>query len=169
VTSAQVYRGTVDGFVTALPGFFERASATAGMTGRDFSKEIAFIIDAVKTCGQITPQMAASVFEPNGKKVWGRVDGVEHLEKLGPQYQVCEVKNGLPVPPQVTDVRGLGLRIEAWGSYTFSNGLPQWQDSKGFIAQVLFGQMKGDDRDMRGQRLQPTFDYTVIHAIFDRH
>ena len=167
------YRGTVEGFATAFPAFLQRAATVAGFADRDFSKETAFIIDAVKTCGQITPDMAKSVFEPNGKTVWRKVDGVERLEKLGPQYQVCEVKNGLPVPPQVTGVRGLGLRIEPFGSYKLSNGLSQWQEGKGFIAQVLFAQMKGDEFDIRGGkrypiRLQPTYDYTVIHAIFDR-
>jgi hypothetical protein len=167
------YRGTVEGFATEFPAFLQRAASVAGVTDRDFSKEISFIIDAVKTCGQITPDMAKSVFEPNGKTVWRKVDGVERLEKLGPQYQVCEVKNGLPVPPQVTGVRGLGLRIEPFGSYKLSNGLAQWQEGKGFIAQVLFAQMKGDEFDIRGGkrypiRLQPTYDYTVIHAIFDR-
>jgi hypothetical protein len=167
------YRGSIEGFLTEFPAFMQRAATVAGVADRDFSKETAFIIDAVKTCSQITPDLAKSAFVSNGKTVWRKADGVEELKTLGPQYEVCEVKNGLPVSPRVTGVpleerRGLVLRIEAWGSYTFSNGFPQWQDSKGFIAQVLFSQMKGDDRDMRGLRLQPTYDYTVIHAIFDR-
>jgi hypothetical protein len=150
------YRGTVEGFVREFPGFMQQAATVAGFADRDYSKEIAFIIDAVKTCGQITPQMAASVFEPNGRKIWNKPDGAEHLEKLGSQYQVCGKGNGVPVPPEVDGVRGLGLRIEPWGTSRLGNGDADWLNGKGFIAQVLFGQMKGDDRDMRGQRLQPT-------------
>lgn len=52
------YRGTVDGFAAALPAFMQRAATVAGFADRDYSKQIAFIIDTVKTCGQIMPQMA---------------------------------------------------------------------------------------------------------------
>src|SRR5271170_1273552 len=37
------YRGTVDGFAAALPGFMQRAATVGGFANRDFSKEIAFI------------------------------------------------------------------------------------------------------------------------------
>jgi len=165
------YRGSVEGFVAAFPEFLQRAASVAGVANGDFSKETAFIIDAVRTCGQITPEMATSVFAVKGT-VWRKPDGVEELEKLGPQYEVCNSRNGVGVSSRVTGVpeemsRGIGLTIHPLGSYNMSNGVARWAEGKGFTVQVFFGQMKGDDRDMRGARLQPTFDYEIIHAILD--
>lgn len=141
------------------------------MTGRDYSKEISFIIDAVKTCSQITPQMAASVFEPNGKKAWSKPDGIEALEKLGPQYEVCKVKNGADISSRVEGAsprRGVALNIEPYGTYKLGNGLSQWLEGKGFFAQVFFSGMPhdGDDLIKRGGRLQPSYDYTIVYALF---
>jgi len=166
------YKGTIDGFAKALPDYFARASTTSGMTGRDFNKEIAFITDAVRTCGQITPEMANSVFVVKGT-VWRKPDGEEQLEKLGSQFGVCNTKNGLGVSPAVSGLslettRGIVLTIHPIGSYNMSNGFARWGEGKGFTVQVFFSQMKGDDRDMRGGRLQPSYDYTILHGIIER-
>lgn len=113
-TATVTYTGTVEGFATALPGFLKRAASVGGMADRDYSKEIAFIIEAVRTCATITPQMAGGVFEGNGRKTWSGSGGREAVEKLGPQYEVCST--GKYVSQQVTGIpptarRGVTLLV----------------------------------------------------------
>jgi len=170
------YTGTVEGFVTAFPAFLKRAADAGGFSDRDYSKETAFIIDAVRTCGKITPEIAASVFEPNGKKLaGGRMDGTENFTKLGPEYEVCSGANDsfamrtsathgwVDISPRVTGVsfktrRGISVRIEPrLGA--------MWKDGKGFLVEVLFSQMDGDLKILG--RLNSS-DYVITNAFIPK-
>jgi hypothetical protein len=51
------YTGTVDGFAAELPRYFQQATLAGGMADRNFDKEMEYVINAVRTCAQITPQM----------------------------------------------------------------------------------------------------------------
>lgn len=155
------YTGTVEGFATQFPEFFKRAALASGIEVRDVDEKIAYVIHAVRTCAQITPEleMEKGAFQPNGRQLWGgRVGGTEALEKLGPQYEIC--KRGGPVPPTVTGAslpakRGVYLYVVPVGD--------RWLDRKAFKAQVSFSGLDHDGDDLRG-RLQPGADYTIILA-----
>ncbi len=56
-----LFTGTADTFATALAGYLERTAPWGGISAHDFDREIALIVNTVKVCAQITPQMAASV------------------------------------------------------------------------------------------------------------
>ena len=75
------FMGTADEFAAALPGFMQRVVMAAGLDPQKYEKESAYVINAARTCAQITPQMAASVTSQ------GRPPA--HLDKLGEQYKVC--------------------------------------------------------------------------------
>lgn len=127
------YTGTVEGFATELPGFVQRAAAS-GLPPRDYGKEISFVIDAFKSCSQLTPQMAASVFEPNGKRYFNKPGGTEALEKLGSQYEICKVVSGPSSPTahvagaSVAGQRDIWLSIGPWPD---EHGPTGWETAKG--------------------------------------
>ena len=66
---------TVNQFASLLPGVLDKAAVAHGLGSHGYEKEVDYIIDAVKTCAQITPEMAAS------PGIWRR---------YGQEYQICE-------------------------------------------------------------------------------
>lgn len=125
------YEGTVDEFANALPGLVQRAVAASGLPPQNYEKEIAYIINAARTCAAITPQMAAGI-------QWY---GQENLRKLGATYEVCRTGPwGINVSDKVRTYnheheRGLLMKI-------YPRGL--WKDGQGFTVTVLFTSLAGD-------------------------
>jgi hypothetical protein len=155
------YDGTVEQFAKDFPEFFKRAVLASGLDISDIDGKIAYIVDAVRRCAQITPELEKEkgAFEPNGRPLWGgRVGGTETLEKLGPEYGIC--KKAGPVPPVAAGfdfaaTRVIDLSITPVGD--------RWLDRKAFIAQVGFSQL-AHDADGMSTRLQPGADYAIIFA-----
>ena len=126
------YTGTVDGFATTLPGLIHRAASAMGLDTKNYDKEADFIVGAVRTCSEITPQMYASLA--------GRAARPD-LSKFGEQYRICN-GNMIPVSEQVKRSnqameRGIELTMVGVGSYGRT-------ESRGFGAVVSFSPMKGD-------------------------
>jgi hypothetical protein len=155
------YTGTVEGFATKFPEFFRRALAASGLEVSDVERTISYVIDAVRTCAQITPEMEKEkgAFQPNGRQEWGgRIGGTEALEMLGLQYKVC--KKAGPVPTVSTAgnlsvTRVIDLSIRPVGA--------RWIDGKGFKVQVAFSEVDHDGDHLAG-RLQSGADYTIMLA-----
>jgi TonB family protein len=66
---------TANQFASLLPGVLDKAAIAHGLGPHGYDREADYIIAAVKTCSQITPEMAAS------PGIWRR---------YGQEYQICE-------------------------------------------------------------------------------
>jgi hypothetical protein len=172
--SDRQYTGTVEGFATRFPEFFKRAVLTSGIDVRNVDEKIAYVMDAVRTCGQITPEMemAKHAFQPNGQRAFGGgPGGTEDLGPLGQQYEICN-KKGRSIPLPGTEVsvpgkRGINLSIYPINR-SGTNVAARWMDGNGFRVAVTFTGLDHDGDDLRG-RLQPGADYTIISAIIHSH
>ncbi len=72
------YKGTIDGFAAALPGFIHRAVATTGAPARNYDKETAYIIDQVRKCASANCSGAAGF-----QNVSDKVGGYDHDRERG--------------------------------------------------------------------------------------
>jgi len=159
----RLYEGSADGFVAALPKFIQRAAVARGVNPHNYEKEEASIIDVVRTCAQITPQMASSVTEENGQ---------ENLDKIGNgQYAVCyssrwRMEHGqgqfIPVSDKVKKwnketERGIVLWLKV-------NGPRGWRDGEGFTLDVLFTGLKSDDAEGDSMAATLADNYSIVNA-----
>jgi hypothetical protein len=112
-SAARTYRGDLDGFIAALPGYLQRAAAGVGAPERSYSDEIAYIAAATKRCASISPQAAASV------TFYGRVD----TSKLGEPYRICSSTYGTGVPGPVGKSPELFLGIHPRKTWGDGNGM----------------------------------------------
>ena len=130
VLPSRLFEGTAEAFATAFPGFLQRAAPTTGFSAETSQKDAAFIAQVVRTCAQITPQMALSV----------TVKNTEYLSKLGDQYKNCygyiNVSDRLGTYNKETE-RAVMLTVD----YLGPNG---WRDGQGFWVRVYFTALKGD-------------------------
>jgi hypothetical protein len=88
--AARTYRGNLDGFIAALPGYLQRAAAGIGAPSRSYDYEIGYIAHAARQCAGITSEQAASVTFHN----------VVDVSRLGEAYRDCAAPYGVPVPKQ---------------------------------------------------------------------
>lgn len=116
------FTGTADQFAAALPGFLQKAAAVAGFDANAFAKESAFVIDSVRTCREITPEMATQATNPMGHRVVTRT--------LGQQYVVCQFGGGTDTNAQYPDTR-IELQLETGEGENYRQG-------KGFTTFVFF-------------------------------
>jgi len=132
VMPSRLFKGTAEAFATAFPGFLQRAAPTAGFGADTSRKDAAFIAQVVRTCSQITPQMALSVIERN--------TGRELLPQLGDQYKDCfgyiNVSGRLGTYNKETE-RGVMLTIDPLGPHG-------WRDGQGFWVAAYFTPLKSD-------------------------
>ena len=98
------YTGTADGFAAEFPGFLQRAADAMGLQPKDYTKATEFIIGAVRTCAQITPEMYRSLM----------------ARKLGDQYKACNASTRL-VSDQANLLNTRGLVLEISGVGNFGN------------------------------------------------
>jgi len=128
------YEGTADGFATAFPGFLQQAAAAMSLDPKNYEKEAAFIIAAVQTCAQITPQMAQTAAKRGGI----------NLRTLGEQYAICSP--GFPGFRFISDdvkknynkelERGIWLNVE---------NRDEWlRNGQGFIFRVYFSNLNNE-------------------------
>ncbi len=141
----RIFKGTADGFIAAFPGFMERAAPATGFDPEKEKKDVAFVQGVVRTCSQITPQMAQSVTTRN----------VESIAELGSQYKDClgyiNVSQRVGTYNKDSE-RGVMLSV----SYAGDHG---WRDGKGFWVTVYFTALKGD-------RVMVTpNDFTYVYLI----
>jgi hypothetical protein len=71
------YKGTIDGFAAALPGFIQRAVAASGAPARNYDKETAYVIDQVRKCASTNCSGAAD------QNVSDKVGGYDHDRERG--------------------------------------------------------------------------------------
>jgi len=132
VLPGRLFQGTAEAFVAAISGFVQRAAPTTGFDAERAQKNAAFIAQVVRTCSQITPQMALSVTE--------KTTGRELLPQLGNQYKDCfgyvNVSGRLGTYNKETE-RGVMLTVSPIGQ----NG---WRDGKGFWVTTYFSPLKSD-------------------------
>jgi hypothetical protein len=138
VLPGRLFKGTAEAFAAALPGFLQRAAPTSGFSAETSEKDAAFIAQVVRTCSQITPQMAKSA---DADKY-----GYVVVAKLGDQYKNCVVNHGFT---SVSDTlgnynketeRAVWLHIDPLGPH-------EWLDGQGFLATVYFFPVKALDHD----------------------
>lgn len=128
----RTYAGTVEGFASELPGFIQRATNAIGLRPEDYAKETAFIIEAVRTCARVTPQMYTSL----GTR--GRLD----FSQLGAEYKVCNPRTVVSDSGRPT-VRGKPRRgIEMEMSGVGNNG--RTDDEKGLLVSISFSVQNAD-------------------------
>ncbi len=128
----RTYAGTVEGFATELPGFIQRATNAIGLRPEDYAKETAFIIEAVRTCARVTPQMYTNL----GRR--GRLD----FSQLGAEYTVCNPRTTVSDLGMLT-IRGKPRRgIEMQMSGVGNNG--RTDDDKGLFVSISFSVQNGD-------------------------
>ncbi len=136
------HNGTAEGFASAFPKLLAQAALAHGLDPHDYEKETQYIIDTIRTCAQITPQMAASVRDRYGRVLLG---------KLGEQYKFCQ--SGASASDQVKQwnqqtERGITFRI-APADFT-------WQNVRGFQVQATFYGMHTDGIPIVRADIQPT-------------
>jgi hypothetical protein len=147
VFPSRLFKGTAEAFAAAFPGFLQRAAPTTGFNAETSQKDAAFIAQVVRTCSQITPQMAMSVVEKSGREL---------LFKLGDQYKDCmgnariNVSERLGTYNKETE-RAVLLTIDVVGPNGCivcpppSNPDPYWRDGHGFLVTVFFTAVKSLD------------------------
>jgi hypothetical protein len=146
VLPGRLFEGTAEAFATALPGFLQRAAPTTGFSAETSQKDAAFIAQVVRTCAQITPQMAKSATD-EGVLLVGDVNRLPHL---GDQYKDCifgyiNVSERLGTYNKETE-RAVWLYIDPLGPPArLPNG--KWQNGQGFLAWVYFFPVKALDHD----------------------
>ncbi|HEX4007048.1 MAG TPA: hypothetical protein VHX60_12810 [Acidobacteriaceae bacterium] len=72
---------SADEFAELLPGMLRKAAVAHGLDSHAWDKEIDYISSAVKTCAQITPQMAAGSGPKADPLIW---------HTYGQEYQICQ-------------------------------------------------------------------------------
>ncbi len=137
VLPGRLFEGTAEAFAAAFPGFLQRAAPTTGFSAETSQKDAAFIAQVIRTCAQITPQMAMSVTEKSG---------MELLYKLGEQYRDCyqwgapiDVSERLGTYNKETE-RAVILRLNTISPNTV--GTHGWRDTTGFWVTVYFVPVK---------------------------
>jgi len=121
---APVFNGTAESFAAAFPDFLSRAAEKDSLNPADFDKESALIVEAVRACARITPQMAASTAR----------FGAENLAALGDQYKLCQ-RGG-----SSNNVKTWDPREERGIIFQFmpAGPLAKWQNGMGFTVSVSF-------------------------------
>jgi hypothetical protein len=133
VTPSRLFNGTAEGFAAAIPGFLQRAAPTTGFDAQKSQKDAALIAQVVRTCSQITAQMAMSVTEKYG---------LELLPKLGDQYRDCNAFGFINVSDRL---RTYNKETERAVMLTVHPIGPQgWRDGQGFWVTVYFSPLKSD-------------------------
>lgn len=128
---------SADDFTSDLTNILRKAAVDRGLTPDGYDKEIDYIANAVKTCAQITPQLAASV----------PYNQIHHTEliwyKLGKQFGICqslavvgidtsvESGNGHGSPEDLNHPRNRDVMLKI---YQPEGQL--WRDGKGFYVSV---------------------------------
>jgi len=87
-----VFDGTIDEFTAAFPGFLQQAAIAKGQDPRSYEQEASYIVGLVRTCSQITPQMAKSVTSEYGITYLSKL-GAEKYGKCGPLVSAPPDKN----------------------------------------------------------------------------
>lgn len=145
------FKGTAEEFAASFPVFLERAAAARGLYPSDFQRETEFIIGAVRTCAQITPQMALNVTTPYGQ---------EDLSKLGKQFDVCHF-----------GYRGVSSEVNPSFKNQVDNGIVlvinsigNWRDGRGFSVEVLFSGLIGENYSLSSLFNSHGIVYAVING-----
>ena len=124
----RLYSGSAEGFGTAFPGFVQRAAAVSGLNAKDYEKDIAYIIATIRTCAEITPEMA--------KKMKNMFD----LKSLGSQYDVCRSLTAVSAQLAGRNFNAMSQR----GLLLYLTPVGAWGDGQGFVAAVVVAPLPGD-------------------------
>ena len=91
---------SADDFIKLIPDALRKAAADRGLDPNAYDKELQFVSAAIKTCAQITPQMATDPARPERDAVvWS---------KYGKQYGIC------------TTITSVDASVEAGNPHGFS-------------------------------------------------
>jgi len=157
------FRGTTEEFLKEFPDFVARAAAAAGLDVNQYQKETALILAAVRTCAQITPQIANSVTDQSGQ---------EMLETIGSgEYEACNSgrRQLIRRQPYYTSASD---KVKTWDSQR-ERGLvfainvrgEGWRYGQGFTVEVDFTGLKGDETVKGSNVFATLFDnYGVVRA-----
>jgi hypothetical protein len=127
----RVFAGTVDQFTAAVPALLAKAVATMGLKPDDYAGAADAIIAATRACGRITPHLAFVASDGGG---YGR----EHVEQLGPEYQVCAPSLGTQVYNPVGQTAGRAVLIG------FAPGKGAWRSARGFEIRIWLSALDSD-------------------------
>lgn len=141
--AARTYRGNLDGFIAALPGYLQRAAAGIGAPERNYSDEISYIAAAAQRCASISPQAAASV------TFYGMPPDTS---KLGEPYRICSSTFGAGVPGPEGKAPELFLGIHSGG---------RWGDGKGMTINISYTEV-GYPGKSSGTASR---DYGIVSAV----
>jgi hypothetical protein len=128
------YTGTVDSFAKEFPGFIQRAAQAMSLNPDNYERETVFAIKFVRTCAQITPEMARQ----NAAKNYGLVS----LSKLGNQYKDCQSVMGFRnISDEVKTYdkgleRGIQLQVNPHDG--------DWKSGQGLDIRVFFSPLKSE-------------------------
>jgi hypothetical protein len=122
----RTFKGTVDEFAAALPGFLNKTIAANGLPQQSFDSQIATILERVRSCASITPQMATTATR------FGMVD----VTKIGEPYKYCQSmpSSGWPILPPL---RTKSPDIDR-GLYMGINPIGTWGNGRGFTVMIAF-------------------------------
>ncbi len=124
------FTGSPEDFARAFPGFLQRSSSALALDSRRYEKESAALIEIVRTCARITPEMAQRSIDPYRR---------ERLRTLGEEFKVCEASWGYS---SVSDKVKASDRLTERGIVYQIRAANHWRD--GFLIRVLFTALKSD-------------------------
>jgi len=130
-------------FVADLPDRLRRVTSADGLPQTDYSREVEFISNVVRTCGTLATK-ARDLYSGAARSTVPK-DYREAVRKVGPQYEICS-SVPINVSKQVRNLgpteRGLLLKL---GPGHVEDGRYIWQNWRFFDVQVSMDRTSGPD------------------------
>jgi hypothetical protein len=158
VENVQKFNGTIDEFTAAFPGLVQQKAAGWRLNPHLYDKEVKYIIDLVRKCGQIPPEVLrnATYFSQDGKHA-----SVNSL-KLGGQYQICHANliNASGANPNFHFYENPSMRV-GWNAIDRYEKDHSWKNPLPLSLQIAF--VTADD-GLRNGYLGSTPDSLIVDA-----
>ena len=110
------FSGTVDQFADAFPSFLKKAGEAGGFDAQAYQKEVALVINTVRTCDEITPAMVAKVTKP-GPPYFGQLA----TRNIGAKYAVCQSGTSAQANAEHPDTQ-IPVQIDSHNSESWKKG-----------------------------------------------
>lgn len=146
------YEGDFTGFSNALPGFIDEAAAVWNLPPHSFDKEAENVSKIVELCASITPEIAATISDPEHKRPY-LLTGSKYLPcQPGVWHDVSDMVRSYDHQHQ----RGIMMQVvQPFGGSS-------WLNAKAITIRIMFTSTK---EDMVGQ--QYFHEGEIVNATID--